>query len=217
MKRKDVAGFNPIEYWRQRHRERLGDLHAVGNCAEPLQVNEARYASNLLDIAYLLGRRGFVGAGKSVLDAGCGYGHFASVFEALGCSYHGVDVSPEAVEVAQSRNPNCTFSVGDLADLDVCDRFDLVFCRTVLIHLTSDVAWSKAVSAICTSLVPRGTFLLYDYLPRVRESPAPHVINRSAQEYQALLGQIDPFGCFGPAVRDEQYDLYWVFEKSDAA
>ena len=62
----------------------------------------------------------------SVLDLGCGVGHFASLFsDKDNIFYNGIDFSNEAIEQAEERNesnPNCSFEVLDLRLVN----FDLV-------------------------------------------------------------------------------------------
>lgn len=77
--------------------------------------------------------------GLSVLDAGCGVGHYTARFLEAGADVVGVDVSTDALAVARERcGDRATFHRQDLADpLAIADdgAFDLVFCNLVLDHL----------------------------------------------------------------------------------
>lgn len=74
---------------------------------------------------------------KTVLDVGCGNGYYlgkiANRFPEK--SYHGIDLSPELVAVAQTESGgrNLSFSCRDLCELT--ESFDVVLMRLLLQHL----------------------------------------------------------------------------------
>ncbi len=99
-----------------------------------------------------------------VLEVGCGTGYFARyVAERLpGSRVTGVDVDEERLAFARSRAcvPNLTFLRGDIAALPFLDgRFDLVFCRFVLVHATSPGADLAEMARVTR---PRGQVVAYD-------------------------------------------------------
>ena len=59
-------------------------------------------------------------SGDSVLDVGCGLADLKYYLDERGIEvdYHGVDLSPDLVEAAQTRDPQLSLVVGDLFDLD---------------------------------------------------------------------------------------------------
>ncbi|PRY38543.1 CheR-type MCP methyltransferase [Geodermatophilus tzadiensis] len=63
-----------------------------------------------------------------VLDAGCGPGRVGGHLAAAGHDVVGVDVDPVLVAAAQEDHPGARWLVGDLATLDLPDRFDAVVC-----------------------------------------------------------------------------------------
>ena len=67
----------------------------------------------------------------SVLEFGCGPGRVAALFPADG--YLGVDLNPQAVELARRRNPRHAFREVD--ELEQLPRADLVLAHTVLLHV----------------------------------------------------------------------------------
>lgn len=66
-----------------------------------------------------------------VLDAGCGYGRFYPFFKEKECDYHGVDISPDFIELAINTYGD-HFSVGNLKHLPFKDdEFDYAFCVSI--------------------------------------------------------------------------------------
>ena len=75
---------------------------------------------------------------QTMLDAGCGEGFVASIFfDAMpGVEITGFDVLEDSVKLAQVRNPQGTFKVGDIYNIDYPDNsFDVVYCFEVMEHL----------------------------------------------------------------------------------
>lgn len=59
--------------------------------------------------------------GDTLLDVGCGTGHWSRFFHVLGYEVHGVDISPAMVAVARDAAPDCTFTLADAAALPFPD------------------------------------------------------------------------------------------------
>ncbi len=74
---------------------------------------------------------------QSVLDAGCGEGFVAELLlrQLPGLALTGFDFNPEAVRVAQARNPDGAFLTATIFDLPfAANAFDVVCCFEVLEH-----------------------------------------------------------------------------------
>jgi len=56
-----------------------------------------------------------------VCDMGCGPGHVARYLHAAGTRVFGLDLSPRMIENARKLNPDLTFRVGNIMDLDLED------------------------------------------------------------------------------------------------
>jgi SAM-dependent methyltransferase len=88
---------------------------------------------------------------NSVLDVGCGEG---SPLEEImrrrpGIEVAGVDLSPKAIELAQERIPNGTFSVLDLTKETLDRKFDLIICTDVVEHIVDDRAAIRNMREMC--------------------------------------------------------------------
>jgi ubiquinone/menaquinone biosynthesis C-methylase UbiE len=73
------------------------------------------------------------GESRSLLDVGCGTGHFTEWFASLGLSVVSMDRLPSALTFAQCRRPDCPFMLADASRLPFSDAaFDVVALVTVL-------------------------------------------------------------------------------------
>jgi SAM-dependent methyltransferase len=105
--------------------------------------------------------------GESVLDVGCGYGHFLGVLASLGADpsrLHGIDLVPERVEAARHRHPGIDFRVGNGAELPFEDgAFDLVLLFSVFTSIL-DPAMRRGLAAEVTRVLRvGGAILWYDF------------------------------------------------------
>ena len=66
--------------------------------------------------------------GARILDAGCGTGRVGGHLAGAGHQVVGVDLDPELVAAARADHPGPTWLVGDLAELDLPDVFDVIVC-----------------------------------------------------------------------------------------
>jgi len=66
--------------------------------------------------------------GARILDAGCGAGRVGGRLAALGHRVTGVDLDPELIAAAEQDYPGPDWHVGDLAELELPDRFDVIVC-----------------------------------------------------------------------------------------
>jgi len=91
-------------------------------------------------VAHLLA--GKIHEGDSLLDVGCGAGHYLrSLLDRIEVSfnYTGVDVTSQFIDAAERAwggDSRAQFQVGDIFDLPFPDKeFDIVMCNNVLLHL----------------------------------------------------------------------------------
>ncbi len=66
--------------------------------------------------------------GARILDAGCGPGRVGGALAAVGHEVVGVDVDPTLIKAAEEDHPGPRWLVGDLAELDLRERFDAIVC-----------------------------------------------------------------------------------------
>jgi len=104
-------------------------------------------------------------SGKSLVDMGCGVGHYSEVLARAfpKIRYTGVDFSPAMVEEARRLWPGRDFWVGDVTTFN-CEPYDIVLASS-LVEVMDD--WLAGVEGICKTA--RGQILLH----RVRIHSAP--------------------------------------------
>lgn len=93
-----------------------------------------------------------------VLECGCGPGWLASLLQRRGYDVVGLDVSPQAIEMARlyppfRDGPVPTFEVGDSEHMEYDGEFDAVLFHDSLHHCVDEV---KALASACRALRPGG-------------------------------------------------------------
>ena len=102
--------------------------------------------------------------GKSVLDVGCGLGHFYETLKGTGAIYKGIDISDVAITEAQRRFPIGDFTVMQAEQIwQIVNSFDTVCLFQVMEHVVDDFR--------VLELIPSGTRILIS-VPR--ENPHSH-------------------------------------------
>lgn len=84
-----------------------------------------------------------------ILEVGCGTGWLSERLAAFG-KVTGVDLSPEAIEIARSRGLDAEFIAGDFLALDLA-RFagrDLVVCAETLFYVEDQAAFIEAIASV---------------------------------------------------------------------
>lgn len=101
--------------------------------------------------------------GAVVLDAGCGSGRYACELARRGFVVHGVDLSPDLIQVATRATKGSagrvTFAVGDIARLPIA-RCAAILCRGVLNDILDDGGRAAVFAAFARALKPRGVLIL---------------------------------------------------------
>jgi O-antigen biosynthesis protein len=105
--------------------------------------------------------------GKAVLDCACGTGYGLEMYESAGAqAVTGVDVDPEAVEIASSRHGKAaTVLQGDLRKLPLeDDSFDIVTCFETIEHVDGAEA---GIAELRRVLKPEGILVISSPNPDV--------------------------------------------------
>ncbi len=185
--------FAAHEYWERRHQSRRGQLSAVGHAQLSDRANAAQYDQKRQRLLNMLARQVPDPSGRSLLDAGCGVGVLSAAYESLGFEVVGVDFSRTAIEEASASGLRARWVVGQIADLDLSTRFDVVMAVDVLLHVVDDRMWRASLGALAKHLRPDGVVILLDHLHRDDANQVTHVKTRSKGEYVDALGEVGLF------------------------
>jgi len=94
-----------------------------------------------------------------ILDMGCGMGYLGSVLLPLlpeGSTYTGIDIGEKLLDEAQaifSNYSNVDFILQDLNEYEPTEKYDLVICQCVLIHIPSP---QSILDKMIKSVIPGG-------------------------------------------------------------
>lgn len=134
------------------------------------------------------------GVTGSVLDAGCGPGHWSDFLHVRGSTVRGVDAVPQFVESARSRFPAVTFEVGDLLDLPFEDStFGGVLAWYSLIHLES-ARCARALEEFARVTTDDGHVLIGAFLGPNGE-PFDHAVTQAFYRgEEELVAQVEAAG-----------------------
>jgi len=113
-------------------------------------------------IATWLVERG-VRPGAALLDAGCGTGRYSRELARRGYAVHGIDLSPELVNIAEASLSQSegvlSFAVGDIL-AGQPERYDAILCRGVLNDLVTDRDRDAVFERFAGCLRPGGVLIL---------------------------------------------------------
>lgn len=181
--------FKPPEssaaYWDHRFASDLVGWVAGGDRRFSQNVNQISAMQMMAKLADVL-KRFAPARGKTLLDAGCGVGHFAESARQFGFDVCGVDFSATAVERARERFPAVRFEVADLTKLNLGRRFDAIICLNVLVAVADARRWRAALGGLSEHLADAGEIVI---LEKLRDGEyaavaAPHVAFRSLADYR---------------------------------
>jgi SAM-dependent methyltransferase len=96
---------------------------------------------------------------KDVLDVGCASGYFSKLFFEMGAkSVTSVDINTDVINLIKEKTGyNINIIRKDLYDIDYINKFDFVFCGSLLMHVFYPMSLLKIIH---TSLKDGGQFIL---------------------------------------------------------
>jgi len=94
-----------------------------------------------------------------ILDAGCGTGRVAIRLDGLGYDCVGVDLDESMLGEARHTAPDMRWLVGDLAAIDLYERFDLIVAAGNVIPLLAVGTLDATVANLARHLQPAGALV----------------------------------------------------------
>ena len=207
MKVTDSDAIRLREFWNKRYS--AFTLSESGWLGAGETLNERIYACKRQALKRALAPLGLDRRGRwSVLDAGCGQGHFARFYrrEFPAASYVGVDISERAVAHLRGAIDGAEFHAADLCHWnDPQGRvFDVIQSLEVLHLILDDAAVSRAIAALASRLAPEGALLVTAALPETTVQPSGYLRYRSRSFWESLLAS------FGLRIAAERSMYYWL-------
>ena len=133
-------GVDDINFWKKRIETATSEHYSV------YVIHEAGWSKINMVHRELLQEN--IPLESKVLDAGCGYGRWSTLFK----NYTGIDFSPDFIEMARKKYPNKTFVIGDLKQIPYDDNtFDWAFCvsiKKMIQDNLGDEEWLKMLSEL---------------------------------------------------------------------
>jgi SAM-dependent methyltransferase len=115
-------------------------------------------------------------AAKTILDVACGTGEHAKYLSAQ-FQVDGIDLNPDFLKLAQSKNPNGNFFIGDMRRFQLEKRYDVVQCLFSSIGymlMPDDIV--AALKCFGNHVTPDGIILVEPWLsPEAYVPGAPHM------------------------------------------
>jgi len=181
------------EFWNERYATFA--LSESGWLGAGEVLNDRIYACKRQALARALGALGHTrDRAFSVLDAGCGQGHFARVFRDsyTRASYVGVDISERAVAHLRRTFEGVEFHAGDVCGWrDPSGRcFDVVQSFEVVHLILDDASMVKALASMAAAMSERGALLVTAPLPDTTVQPSSYLRYRSRSFWEQALARL---------------------------
>jgi SAM-dependent methyltransferase len=144
----------------------------------------------------------------TVLDAGCGQGHFARFYRDAypSAEYVGVDISERAVTHLRASIEGAEFHVADIGQwVDPQGRtFDVVQSLEVLHLILDDATVVRAIGALAAHMAPGGAMLVTAALPEETFQPSDYLRYRSRAFWESTIASL------GLRIGSERPMYYWL-------
>jgi len=163
----NTGEYDPEKYWNARAQHSGGDLRkavCVFAASEDENKSADRIQRHLMTRTFRILRKHGGIQGKKVLEFGCGGGRWVSFFRKYSCSWAGVDISHDMLNIARSQNKGVELARILGGHIPYPDKsFDIVYSVTVIHHNPHD-AQDSIVSEMSRVLRDDGHLILFEDL-----------------------------------------------------
>ncbi len=156
--------YTAVDYWSSLHEGRH-DESTVGYPGLPVSLNKAMYGALRESVGSLVDAHAPLHDPGRVLDVGAGTGIWVDFWKRHGArEVVGIDLAEASVRALQDRFPKDTFVAGDVSaeTLPVDGAFDVISVMSVLLHVTDDERWARALRNLHDLLEPGGHLIVID-------------------------------------------------------
>jgi ubiquinone/menaquinone biosynthesis C-methylase UbiE len=138
--------INTTEFWK----DRLTKSKDYGDIHHSVYISSNKLWAHIEEVHFEILKRE-AGESTKILDAGCGYGRCASIFNPK--CYVGVDFSPDFIDVAKREHKDHVFIREDLKKLPFKDKeFDMAFCISIEQMIVGNLGvdeWKSIEKELC--------------------------------------------------------------------
>lgn len=179
------GGYDPQDHWSRLHAR--GDLSSVGQSGLPADLNAWLYRALERRVRWFARRHRLIDPTSTVFDVGAGTGYWVRVWHDLGAPrVDGCDLVPAVVDRMNGAfGPADRFVASDIGAIEPglpSERYSLVSVLNVLLHLTDDAAFGRALGALAGLVAPGGRLLLVEPIlldPVYERPPTPTQTSRA--------------------------------------
>jgi SAM-dependent methyltransferase len=175
--------YNPKDYWRNLH-QRDG-LSGVGQSGLDDEINTWIYRTIARNVRRFARRHGLTATASSnrLLEVGVGSGFWVPMWQDLGWQVDGCDLVPSAVERLREARPDRRFWVADVSSpdgifagpgADAAGGYDVVTALSIVLHVTEDDAFERALTNLARAVRPGGRLLMMEPVLTHRRKEAPY-------------------------------------------
>ncbi|MBZ5610773.1 MAG: methyltransferase domain-containing protein [Acidobacteriia bacterium] len=157
-------------YWQDHFRRQHPKKNGAGIAKSMDYSNDRLQVQTYAHILEALGSL----RGRTLLDAGCGWGLFSLMAYSLGASPVGVDFVPETIEALRDLHPMIRWEVSDLAGAGQLDSLG-VFDRVAAVEILQCMHFQSSLAALWSRVAPGGRLVgcvpnsLCPFAPGVRQ------------------------------------------------
>lgn len=188
--------YNAVEYWRDRHGTYGFDVRGVGDYTKSIEENQAILDRGAVLLRGLIDEAGVDLKSATVLDVGCGTGHYAGVLRHAGVSeYTGVDIVDTLFEGLRTRYPGYRFEQVDASTSPLPGMHDLIIMIDVSQHISNPDKFRYAMDNLRSHLKPGGTIIISAIIGESEERHSFYVVTRTLGTFRSLF---NGFRLLGP-------------------
>ncbi len=159
----------------------------------------AEYYDRLVDSIVLEKYKEVIGKaeGLDILDLGCGTGNLLKNYSLKNNTY-GIDQSAEMIKIAQGKDKNSKYFVGDIRDFKFKEKFDIIICAfDTLNHLKNLKDWESLFKSAKKHLKDEGVFIFdFNTLEALRNYGSGSIFKKSGNDYLVLRTEVKRNICF---------------------